>query len=230
MDPDSLVDEIARRVIERIGGREIAAGSNTGNIGLTGQKAAALVLSCRNAGRYRAQLGSLAVSHRYEIDYLCANERQVDISRYEAVVLLDLSLDALAEMACGTADRGYSLLAEKALLLGKRIIVPRQEVELFRFKDTAPERYYKMMLEKLNFLTDSGVVFCEADELEAQLLSQNAPKAACELELNRSLITEADVKSAATDGTVCLLVHKNALITALAADCAKQHAITIKRK
>ena len=60
--------------------------------------------------------------------------------------------EALGKIANGIFDTDYTRRFGTALLLGKRIFIAEEEVELYRYKDTAPAGYYSRLEENLKFL------------------------------------------------------------------------------
>ncbi len=54
-----------------------------------------------------------------------------------------------------------------------------EQVELFRYADTAPKPYYAMLEEKLALLTASGLVITKMDDLEKCILDEDTP---CEVQ------------------------------------------------
>lgn len=78
--------------------------------------------------------------------------------------------------ACATPP--IPVWAAQAILTGKRVYVPTEEVELYRYASTAPAAYYAMMKERLDLLLTSGVVVCSKHNLEGLLLGGAACEAA----------------------------------------------------
>lgn len=84
----------------------------------------------------------------------------------EVVILYCLSNEVLGKLASGIYDTPYTQLASQAILSGKKVYVPMERIELYRYATTAPAPYYAMLQEKLALLEESGVVICPQEELE----------------------------------------------------------------
>lgn len=170
------------------------------------------------------------------------SEGNIDIADYEVVVLYQLTNEALGKLACGVCDTPYTKLASQAVLMGKRVYVPTEEVELYRYASTAPAAYYAMMREKLDLLANSGVVICAQSSLERAIVSGSAGSApACpvlearterpdkELRLTKRLLSERDVASASAEHFTCIRLPAKCIITALAQECARERGICLVR-
>ena len=165
MDHNAIVDEILRRVAEKISEAE---GCCAGKPGL-------LILTQDHGTDCHATLESEALKASYRTDCALMHHYEVDLDDYAAVVLFNLSCDAMAALASGACDTAYTRLASKAILSGKKVYVPTEEVELYRYKETAPAAYYNMMQQKLDLLVASGVVICARAGLEQVILGSETP-------------------------------------------------------
>ena len=177
---------------------------------------------------------------------------EVDLDAYEAVVLFNLSCDAMAALASGACDTAYTRLASKAILSGKKVYVPTEEVELYQYRETAPAAYYNMMQQKLDLLVASGVVICAQASLEQVILGNAspvpaavapvcaaaapaapAPAAACceakAVRIEKRVLTEKDLIEANMGGVTEVHIGEKTIVTALAKDAAKDRGMTIVR-
>ena len=172
-----------------------------------------------------------------------------ELDSYGVVVLTGLTNEALAKLALGLCDTPYTRLAAQAILAGKRVYIPTEEVELYRYASTAPAAYYAMMKERLDLLLTSGVVVCSKHNLEGLLLggaaceaapaeapaaaepSAPAPMSAAREEklvhVTKRVLTERDIRDAAAEKVTCIHVPAKCILTALAKDCAKEHGIRL---
>ena len=154
-----------------------------------------------------------------------------------------------AKLGLGLCDTPYTRRAAQAILTGKRVDVPTEEVELYRYASTAPAAYYAMMKERLDLLLTSGVVVCSKHNLEGLLLggaaceaapaeapaaaepSAPAPMPAAREEklvhVTKRVLTERDIRDAAAEKVTCIHVPAKCILTALAKDCAKEHGIRL---
>ncbi len=245
MEYQELVEEIIRRVSERLAGAADPAGK-----AVDPAKPGLLVLAQGHGADCHSLLENAVVLDRYRMECALDKNYEVDLDGYETVVLFGLSCGALAALASGIWDSAYTRLASQAILAGKRVFVPAEEVELYRCQDKAPAPYYRMLLRKLQLLTDAGVVVCAGTELEQLLLGDDAqadrapalvvgsppvpptaePAAAPEeVRLDKRVLTERDIITAQKEGAVRIRVTGRCIITALAADTAAGCGIMIIR-
>ena len=241
MDHNAIVDEILRRVAEKISEAE---GCCAGKPGL-------LILTQDHGTDCHATLESEALKASYRTDCALMHHYEVDLDDYAAVVLFNLSCDAMAALASGACDTAYTRLASKAILSGKKVYVPTEEVELYQYKETAPAAYYNMMQQKLDLLVASGVVICARASLEQVILGSETPApvpaaapvsaapacaapAACsevkEVRIDKRVLTEKDLIEANMDGVTKVYIGEKTIITALAKDAAKDRGMTIVRE
>ena len=162
MDHNGIVEEILRRVAEKISEAE----GSCAPCADSGGKPGLLILTQDHGAVCHATLESEALKARYRTDCALMHHYDVELDDYEAVVLFNLSCDAMAALASGACDSAYTRLASKAILSGKKVYVPTEEVELYQYRETAPAAYYNMMQQKLDLLVASGVVFCVPASLE----------------------------------------------------------------
>ena len=186
------------------------------------------------------------IKARFCTECALLNEYNVDLAGYEAVVLFQLTCDTLAKLAGGMCDTPYTRLAQQAILMGKKVYVPAEEVELYQYADTAPKAYYDMMKSKLDLLMDSGVEVCALCDLPQAILGGQVapveqpcccceePKPAApearpekEMRVDKRVLTERDVSEAAASKFTVIRVSARCILTDLAKDYAKSHDITL---
>lgn len=238
MDMNTLIDQILARVAEKVSQAEATPCGCTDN-----GKPKLLILTREHGEHCHQMLESEALRVRYDTACALLQDYQVDMAGYEAVLLYGLSNDALGKIAAGVCDTPFTSLAAQAILMGKRIFVPTEEVELYRYASTAPAAYYAMMEEKLKLLTASGVVICSKANLESAVLS-GAPVPACgpcspisaapkcagkECRLSKRVVTERDISAAKESGASRLVISAKTILTDLARDMAKARGIEIVR-
>lgn len=244
MEFNELVEEIVRRVVDKIAVLEQKGGCCK----TSGEKPKLLLISQEHTETCHTILKSEKLGRAYQLDCALEGDFKCELDDYDAVILFQLTCDALAKIASGTADSCYTALASKAILMGKKIFVPKEEVELFRYRESAPKAYYDMMLDKLNVLGASELIFCRYGELEDAVLNagivrpcgEAAPKPedCCtagpmsqrEVTLNKRVVTERDIIEVCMDGATCLMVGPKTIVTDLARDYAKKRRLDIMNK
>lgn len=167
MDFDALVSAIVSRVAEKI-----EEESN--------RKPKLLILTQEHGEACHAMLESPRIGEHYRTECALMNDYQVKMEDYEGVLLFNLTNDAMVRIATGVCGTPYTDLVAKALLLGKPVWLPHEEVELFQYEATAAPMYYGMLRKRLTLLEQSGVVLCARDELEDKVLAGCPEPAACE--------------------------------------------------
>lgn len=234
MDINDNLDEIIARVLAKIGNAELEDAASP-------PKPRLMVLTQKHSDRCHGIYESRALSAKYRVDCALSADYDLDPADYEAVVLFNLTNEALSAIAGGIGGSDFVRLAVRSLLLGKRIYVPRQEVELFDYAGTAPGAFYGMMKAKLDFLESCGVVFCESDELEDTICGARpaageaapcrAPEASRggEISLTKRVVTEQDIVKAVSEHAGTIRAGERAIVTDLAKDYAREHGIAIIR-
>ena len=246
MDHNAIVEEILRRVAEKISEAE----GSCAPCADSGGKPGLLILTQDHGAVCHATLESEALKARYRTDCALMRHYDVELDDYEAVVLFNLSCDAMAALASGACDSAYTRLASKAILSGKKVYVPTEEVELYQYRETAHAAYYNMMQQKLDLLVASGVVICAQASLEQVILGSaspvpaapaepapapaaSAPAAACceerAVRVNKRVLTEKDLIEANMSGVTEVHIGGKTIVTALAKDAAKDRGMTIVR-
>lgn len=125
--------------------------------------------------------------------------------------------------------------------MGKKVLIPTEEIELYQYEQTAPGAYYAMMGEKLKLLKDSGVTFCGHNDLE-HIFKGSCPNPVCpkeepnitkerkKVKIDKRIITESDLKKLTGDGINCICINCNTILTDLAKDYLKNRKIEIERE
>ena len=240
----TLLNEIVARVAARLAAAEEGGAAPVTQDGREGL----LLLGQETDEACRAMLKCEKLNARFRVDCASLQSEPAGLDSYSVVVLTGLTNEALAKLALGICDTPYTRLASQAILAGKRVYVPTEEVKLYRYASTAPAAYYAMMKERLDLLLASGVVICSRHNLEGLLLGGAAceaapaegPAAAPEapaaipatreeklVHLTKRVLTERDVREAAAEKVTCIHIPAKCILTALAKDSAKEHGIRL---
>ena len=229
---NEIVARVAAKLAEAEGGEAAPAAADRDD------REGLLLLSQEMNDTCRAMLKCEKLKARFRVDCASLQSEPAELDSYGVVVLTGLTNEALAKLALG-----------QAILTGKRVYVPTEEVELYRYASTAPAAYYAMMKERLDLLLTSGVVVCSKHNLEGLLLggaaceaapaeapaaaepSAPAPMSAAREEklvhVTKRVLTERDIRDAAAEKVTCIHVPAKCILTALAKDCAKEHGIRL---
>ena len=136
-------------------------------------KPALLFLSEGESCAARPLWDSAALRQRYET-VCCREQPGADPARFAAAAVPALSMSMLTQLAGGACVSPAAQLAQKALLLGKPLLVPLEGVELLRYRETAAPAYYALYRGMLETLRAAGAKLAPAAELEACLLARAA--------------------------------------------------------
>ena len=161
---NEIVARVAAKLAEAEGGEAAPAAADRDD------REGLLLLSQEMNDTCRAMLKCEKLKARFRVDCASLQSEPAELDSYGVVVLTGLTNEALAKLALGLCDTPYTRLAAQAILTGKRVYVPTEEVELYRYASTAPAAYYAMMKERLDLLLTSGVVVCSKPNLEGLLL------------------------------------------------------------
>jgi len=228
----ATAEEIIRRVLEQLQ----AAPSGE-------EKPRLLLLARQHGTACHALLESAALRARYRVDCAQTQGSPAAPEDYEAVILFGFSCDAMSELAAGCCTSDYTRLARRALLLGRKLYIPSNEVELYRYQSTAPAACYEMLRGQMALLESFGVVVCSAAELvprllgTAQTVTEQPP---CNhrsdhgneegtFRCEKRVLTERDVSEAAQRKARRILAGSRCIVTALAQDLAEAQRIEIVR-
>lgn len=244
MDIDALVSEICRRVQERMESYETQE-INCGNSQCQ-EKPKLLILNSAHGTSCHELLESPRLTEYYDTDCALLKEYDCDMTCYEVVIAYDLSNESLGKIANGIFDNGYTHLFGKALLSGKKIFLPEEEVELYQYRKKSPKLYYQRLSANLKLLQDSGVVIAPNWEIQNLILTGRPPdgesEANCsgglenrdvvqrEMCISKHIITEKDIAAARGEKAEIIKVEPRAILTDLAKEYADKQKIMILRR
>ena len=153
MELDAMISEICRKVQERVAELEKEeASAEPAAVPSEDNRPALLILAEDHGMRCHPVLESKKLAECYRVECALLKEEDCDVASYEGVIAFTLTNEALGKIANGIFDTDYTRRFGTALLLGKRIFIAEEEVELYRYKDTAPAGYYSRLEENLKFL------------------------------------------------------------------------------
>lgn len=138
------------------------------------QRPGLLILTQDHGCDCHTLLESSRLQEKYRTCCALAQDFQVDLSEIETVVLFHLTTEDLCKIVSGITDTPYTKLAAKALLAGKNLYVPREEVELYQYPVGGLGSYQCMLQAKLTKLVSWGLKICPLEELEDCILGVTA--------------------------------------------------------
>ncbi len=244
MDYNTLVNEIVKRVAQKMSEFESKSGGVNFAANSAPCKQKLLILTPQHGEKCHEIYESESLKANCEIDCALEQNYNVDVEKYDAVILFGFTVELLCRLSGGVCDTPFSSLAQKAILLDKKIIVPKEEVELYNYRpQSRKNEYYAFLENKLSRLLNCGITICPCAEIEGKILANcsGGSKAVaasfvqssanlCTVKLTKKVVTEKDMAAAKANkaGTVC--VAKKAILTDLAKEYANKYSLTIVRE
>lgn len=211
-----------------------------------------LILTNEHGESCHSVLESAKLNELYSVECALTNYYKCDVNNYEAIVVYNLTNDVLSKLAAGINDTSYLKLVSQAILNGKKIYVPVEEVELYKYKETSPWKYYSMMEAKIDFLKECGIEFYNKECIEDVIINgkKTLVKTAVvenkavindekdaevhddtekSVTFTKKVITEKNIVSAHSSGALRIIIGKNSILTDLAKDYAHNKKIMIER-
>ena len=219
-----------------------------------------LILTQEHGCDCHALLESTRIREKYKTCCALMQEYEVELDDVDTVVLFNLTTDAMCKIVSGITDTPYTKLAAKALLLGKKIYVPREEVELYKYPMGGLGSYQCMMQAKLTKLVAWGLKICPMAQLEDFILGGDAAEETCpccepekpekceealvdaaclssvpaeaekEITFTKKVITERDIIEANRDNVKVIRITERNILTALARDAASSRNIRLVKE
>lgn len=247
MDFNQLVEEIVARVAAKI-----EAESAPVAVPVDSGKPKLLILTQEHGTLCHQMLESPRLAEYYQTECALLQDYQCALESYEAVILFGLDLELMGRLSGGLCETPAFRLAQKALLLGKKVFVPQETVELLKYADSAPAAYYQHLYGQLTLLQQAGMTICPLGNLEEAILSGECasavkPPAPVEViqvptaapaapaasgdcaRLDKRIVTERDVNAVYKRGMTTVYVCQKAIITDLAREYAQARGVEIVR-
>lgn len=180
MERNEIVNQILSRVMAKLAeAGETVTGAE--DLNLPAEEAEAdlklpglLILTQEHGEVCHGLLENSKIKEKYHTGCALLEDYQVNLKDYEVVVLFNLTIDAMSKLSSGITDTPYTQMAARALLLGKKLYVPEEEVELLRYPAGEKGTYQCMLNSKLKKLETFGLKICPLASLEAELLGQSS--------------------------------------------------------
>lgn len=220
METSALIDEIIARVTKKVEVLE------------AGKKPKILILTDQHGTICHETLENERLTKKFQIDCALMMNYECDVNDYDAVIIYTLSNSNLSGLAGGLCGTSFLQIAMQAILMGKKVIIPQEAIELYAYKETAPAAYYSMLEGKLQQVQRFGVILCPHAKIEDALLgdgliaecpapqleNQQADQPKKEASLDKRIVTERDVVQAYADGAEILRIREKSILTDLAKD------------
>ena len=257
MDTEALISAICARVLEKVSALEEAGqGKDLGSSDEASEqcqgsgKPKILILTEKHGEICHETLENQILAKEYKTECALLAQGTCKAGDYEAIVVYTLSNEALGKLAAGIFDSDFTRIFGEALLLGKKILVAREGVELFAYKDTAPKAYFDRLAENLELLEKSGVILTPHSRMAALLTGteteagaekgdrespeqkkqdNTAPCQEEEMKKKKKVITERDMAAIKEKKISRILVGEKTIFTDLAREYASRYGISVRR-
>ena len=211
---------------------------------------ALLLLARQRLDHLQAEFEASRLSSSFTMDCVPNMGLQVDLARYEAVIMIGMSNEELGKISTGVCDTAYTALVSEAILRHKRIYIPIEGIELYQYSDSAPTAYYEYLHSRISMLSDSGIAICTMENIESCILDEHADvqKQACrpepvlaagsavpavpmamERSLDKRVITERDILESSRGGISTLRIPVRSIVTDLAREIAASRGVVLMR-
>lgn len=177
MDKKEMMAQIIARVAEKLAqaGEDVTVDQVMRAMGVLEDAKALpglLILTQDHGCVCHALLENDRINEKYRTCCALAQEDQVELDGVDTVVLFNLTIENMCKIVSGITDTSYTKLAAKALLSGKKIYAPREEVELYQYPVGGLGSYQCMLQAKLTKLISWGVKICPMEQLEECILKE----------------------------------------------------------
>lgn len=236
---ERLTEQVVQELQRRFMGREQTKEQTNG---LTGSKQGWTQGHSFPAKTNRGQkkrlllLGSLNPDALQNLSASFELVQQPDDDDWELLLAAELSVCTMSEVAHGLPNHAESACILKGLLCGRPIFLLEQGLAYRTYRTRASKPLYSLYQEQENQLKKMGIrplnhymdLLDEGGSLPAQSVEEGARSV---LDLTSlSLLREADLIRARTNGYRVLCLRQKTKITPLASDYIKNHSLTILRQ
>ncbi|MBQ9827343.1 MAG: hypothetical protein IJM62_01525, partial [Lachnospiraceae bacterium] len=171
MDFDALVEEVYRRVLAKI--RELEAREG-GSVSF-GDKPKMLVLTLPGGTDRDKVLTCPDLNMKYQTELAIDKDYNCVLMGYDVVMAMDLSNDTIKKVGEGMCNDGYSRLLSQALLTGKKVFIPAETVEMWKYQTTHDSPLLYRTLEKdLDQMRLHGATIAHMADIVKMLNGQDA--------------------------------------------------------
>lgn len=172
MEKNEMIEQIVARVAEKLAqaGETVSGIKEVSDPSLPGL----LILTQDHGTECHKLLESERIRKQYNTCCALLQEDQVDLDGIDTVVLFNLTIDAMCKIVSGIVDTPYTKIVAKALLLGKKLYVPKEEVELYSYPVSSLGSYQCMLQAKLTKLVYWGLKICPLNQIEDCILGKTS--------------------------------------------------------
>ena len=170
MDFDALVEEVYRRVMEKIRALEASNGSTAA----FSDKPKMLVLTLPGGTDRDKVLTCPDLNMRYQTELAIDKNYNCVLLGYDVVMAMDLSNDTIKKVGEGMCDDGYSRLLSQALISGKKVFIPAETVEMWKYQNHDSPLLYRTLEKDLDQMRQHGATIAHMADIVKMLNGQEA--------------------------------------------------------
>ncbi len=226
MSKDALIDEILRRVLIKIAERE----NQHENMSTLPKLLVITNPECTKeiACDYRDVFG-----RNFEVHCSGEYQNEIELADYSSIVITNLDNGSLSKLTKGEFESSYLALIGRAIMAGKKILLPFEEVEFKRYEKTMPTLLRGLLTQKLNVLKQWKVEMKPLNDIATELTKVGRrsvmPDGFDADVLHKKFITDKDVLSVIDAGVGEIRIAKTSIITDIAMERIKKHGLNLLR-
>ena len=229
MDKDKLVEMILKAVENRLKDNscetEAVIDEVTESAEIPDNRPKILVLTRLNHSCTHCFRGDADIAENYAVQCSYDQLSDVNLAEMEEIFVRNMDTESLAKLTSGMPDTPYLKLISRAVLEGKKITVILDDLDSYRYRDTAPKAYLNMLNEKVEILRSFGIRIEKEDAVVKRLSGSKAECEGCLIE--KKVLTETDIRRAYNDGNTEILIKEKTIVSDMAKEFAERNAITI---
>jgi ethanolamine utilization protein len=150
------------------------------------------------------------------------------VDDYDEIVIRDLDLESISKLTSGMFDSPYLKKIGDCILRGKKITVVQEDLDTFKYRESAPKAFLAMFDEKLATLKEWGFNISAKQQILDRLSKKKVGNTGFVLE--KKVITEADVMKAYNAGYKIINTCSKAIFTDIAKEYVERHNIEVITK
>ena len=226
MDKDKLVDMILKAVENRLENvSEETESVDTEVTEIPDNRPKILVMTRINHSCHHCFRGDEKIAENYAVQCSYDQLSEPDLTEISEIFVRNMDIESLAKLTSGIPDSPYLKVISRAILEGKKITIILDDLDLYKYRDTAPKAYLAMLKEKVEILKSWGI---RIEKEDAAVKRLSGGKEECEGYLiEKRVLTETDIKRAYNEGNSEILIKEKTIVTDMAKEYAERNAITI---
>ncbi|SDY20912.1 hypothetical protein [Eubacterium barkeri] len=237
MDVNQLIEEVMARVATQLSETEPSAQKKAAEP----QKPRWLVLTDPQGEGGPSLVEDPGLKAQYCLEAV-SEDSGTAFGAYTGIILKGLRCSTMGQLAAGTGGSPYVETIMSAMLLGKRIVVPREGIQLFGVPQNERGPYWRIFEKQLEALKTLGLEVCDQVELMYCLGNEpQSPKGSEEIPkeipeekkvaaIEKHIITEVDIVKANREKPQIIYIPGNAILTDMAQEFIDDCEFSVERR